>query len=330
MANKVFGDLETFPSANTGLYGFGNIITNKNILIRGNGSASTTTTISSNQTTNKHLLLPFIASISDTIISSSSSDTITNKIITDTSNVVHCDAFKTSIGFVRISSATPTGAGQVLVTTGSDTAIWATPGSTTASDALPLAGGTMLGNINMDNYRIFNVPSVPASSDDAVNKTFVLGSIPFSDLALVISDTAQNTSDLALVISDVAGLIIPTYTNWTNWTPAMGSGLKSPFTINAAKYSRIGDIVNILVDVIVTKDLTSDTIVMSGLPVNIGTFGVGKKIANMVQVIDLSDDTFTPARFVLDQTSPASITVELADFQDSHGYLIQGQFIYSA
>lgn len=365
MANQVFGDLETFESSNTATYGFGTIKSNRNIEIRGTGSVSTTTTLSSNQTTDKHILLPSFSATSDVLVTGTSSDTFLNKTITDVSNIVHCDAFKTAGGAVIISGATPTGAGQVLVTTGSDTAIWATPGSTTASDALPLAGGTMLGPINMDDNRILNIPDVPIASDDAVNKTFVLGSIPFSDIAQntsdivalqsdvvalqsdsvgyssdivalqsdsvgYSSDIAQLFSDTAQNTSDIAGFVFPTYVNWTDWTPAAGTGLKAPFTINAAKYSRIGNIVNILLDVLVTKDITSDTIIMTGLPINIGTFGTGNKIANSVYIIDVSDDTFTPARFVLDQTSPTSITVELADFQDSHGYLIQGQFVYSA
>jgi hypothetical protein len=141
-SSSIFGDLETFESSNTLLYGFGTIKANRHIELRGLGSTATTTTISSLQTSNKHVVLPNFSATSDSLLSSTSSDIMFNKTITDSSNIVHCDAFKTSTGFITISAAAPTGAGQVLETTGSDTAVWATPGAGPTT-TLTSAGGTV-------------------------------------------------------------------------------------------------------------------------------------------------------------------------------------------
>lgn len=41
------------------------------------------------------------------------------------------------------------------------------------SEALPLAGGTMSGNINMNSNRIIGLPTTPSSSNEAASKAYV-------------------------------------------------------------------------------------------------------------------------------------------------------------
>lgn len=77
------------------------------------------------------------------------------------------------------------------------------------SEALPLAGGTMSGNINMNSNRITGLPTTPSSSDEATSKAYVdeaisgfsteiygLGTTPPTNTNLLWIDTTADTGGL--------------------------------------------------------------------------------------------------------------------------------------
>lgn len=70
------------------------------------------------------------------------------------------------------------------------------PGGGTA-DALPLAGGTMSGNINMDSNKVTNL-STPTANSDAVPKSY-------TDNIVAVSDTQPTATENKLWVDTDAG-----------------------------------------------------------------------------------------------------------------------------
>ncbi len=106
------------------------------------GTGSTTVTITSAATASRTLTLP---NITDTLVTKTSTDTLTNKSITGGTggNTVAANLVRA----VTISAVAPT-VGQTLVATTTTTAAWATPSVTTVTGILPVAnGGTGLSSL---------------------------------------------------------------------------------------------------------------------------------------------------------------------------------------
>ena len=87
----------------------------------GQQTNNTITAIYTNYTANSTIQLPHVAN--DWIVSRTSTDTLTNKTITDPSNAVRATILGTSGSDVAITSSAPTG-GQVLMANNSTTATW--------------------------------------------------------------------------------------------------------------------------------------------------------------------------------------------------------------
>lgn len=86
-------------------------------------TASRTLTVTSAQTTNQSIAIPNVGA-GDSFATVNSSATLTNKIITDSSNNVAANSLKTATTNVAVASATAPTAGQALVATSSTNAIW--------------------------------------------------------------------------------------------------------------------------------------------------------------------------------------------------------------
>jgi len=159
------------------------------------------------------------------------------------------------------------------------------------------------------------------TSDIANNLTLINNNT--SDIANNLTLINNNTSDIAALSSD-----IPEFVDWTDWSPSDVSGLKNPFTVNMAKYTRIGNKVSVLLDLDITKDQTSDTIQIGGLPFSMNIIPVGTSVSNPIYIIDNSDITASFGRIILNTTASDIIDIELLEWLDSHGYSVKGQFFY--
>lgn len=78
-------------------------------------------------------------------------------------------------------------------------------------NALPLAGGTMTGNINMNNNRILGLPTTPSNANEAVSKAYVDsvasggGGGGIAQAFFTTADGVQPTSNYGLLWIDLSG-----------------------------------------------------------------------------------------------------------------------------
>ena len=78
-------------------------------------------------------------------------------------------------------------------------------------NALPLAGGTMAGNINMNNNRILGLPTTPSNANEAVSKAYVDsvasggGGGGIAQAFFTTADGVQPTSNYGLLWIDLSG-----------------------------------------------------------------------------------------------------------------------------
>lgn len=124
LTNKNLSDLTTFVINSTDA-------TKRLTFSLGGASASTLLTLSTNQTVNNTLTFP---NITDTIVTKSSTDTLLNKTIQGTTNIVDANNLKTTGASVNISGAAPPSTGQTLKATSATTATWQNVGTTTWRD----------------------------------------------------------------------------------------------------------------------------------------------------------------------------------------------------
>lgn len=182
----------------------------KQIMFDAAGTAATTATIRSAQTanriytipdastddsfvllaqaqtlTNKTLTAPVIATIvntgtltlptsTDTLIGRDTTDTLTNKTITSTTNTVAAKQLIDATGVVDVSASAAPTAGQTLVASSATVAAWATPSVTTVTGILPVAnGGTGVATLTSGNVLVGAGTSAVTTTKAAPTGDFV-------------------------------------------------------------------------------------------------------------------------------------------------------------
>lgn len=90
------------------------------------GTTATTTTLATAPTDNRTLSLP---DATDTLVGRATTDTMTNKTITGSTNTVEAAAIRNNASAVYVTAAAPPSAGQALVATSGTTAAWSAPGA---------------------------------------------------------------------------------------------------------------------------------------------------------------------------------------------------------
>lgn len=174
-----------------------------------------TNTIQPNDTSNVVLSMP---TATGSLISANSSDTFTNKIITDSTNTVSADRLRTTGADVVISAANAPSLGYVLAATGANVAGWqVTPAVGSSTQVQYNSGGLLAGStgitIDNDGFSILtdnqgSAPSAPAT-----------GTKIYSRLRANRSTAAQvapNGSDYAFQPS--------IWANKISWWSAQGNG----------------------------------------------------------------------------------------------------------
>lgn len=208
------------------------------------GTASTSTTILSSQTTNKILTMPdatdtftvnalaqtltnktltspIISTISNTgtitlptatttLVGTGTSDTLTNKTIDSSTNTVKADKLTTSGAAVVVSAAAPPSTGQVLTATSATAANWQTPsgGSGMSIYKQTTGGATTIGNSSTITTPLMALGrvTIPASTTQTV--TLNKGGSAASNIYSVMLTTKGNWSNL-VYLEDVAGNVFP-------------------------------------------------------------------------------------------------------------------------
>ena len=86
--------------------------------------------------------------------------------------------------------------------------------------------------------------------------------------------------------------------------------------------------VTIIADFRIQTNITSDTVIIGGLPIPIGNFSNGTKIANSVYVTEVSDNLVSFGRFLLDSLTSDQFIINLNEWENNKLYDIRGQFSY--
>ena len=91
------------------------------------GTTGTITTLATTQTTNKTLTLP---DATDTLVARNTTDTLTNKTLTGTTNTIAASQLRTTTTDVVVSGSVAPTAGQLLIATSGTAASWSLPSAT--------------------------------------------------------------------------------------------------------------------------------------------------------------------------------------------------------
>lgn len=324
----IHGDLSVLVHpTDTANYGNGNITLDRYILLHGTGTSNTYTTISSNQTSDVLLSLPIPATGSDTILGRQSSDTITNKIITATSNTVYAKGLTNATTSVVISASAAPSANQALIASNSTTAAWATINHATLSNI----GTNTHSDIDVHIGRTDNPHSVtidqitPTTTKGQLlveNGSNVVALPPSSDNYILTLDSAQSTG-----MKWAPAATSVTFVDWTTWTPASVAGISS-LTNTQSKYTRLGNMVTLTFDFRITSSTNSDTVTLSGLPLNIGNFSNGTKLANGIFIKDVSDNSVNFGSILMDAAASDRFSLTSASWFNGGVYSIRGQINY--
>lgn len=164
-------------------------------------TTGTKTTLAFAQTAGRTLTFP---DATDVIVGRTTTDTLTNKTITATSNNIAANSLKTATGIVSVASATAPSAGQVLTATSATVAEWTTPGASLVDNttfivdsvdstkriAFDADGATGTRTTIAAAQTVDRVLSLPDATDTLVgrttadtlaNKTLIVGSCEFAD-----------------------------------------------------------------------------------------------------------------------------------------------------
>jgi hypothetical protein len=149
----------------------------KKISIVPSGAATgTTTTLNVNSSTSKTLNFPDAIS-GDTLISTTFTQTLTNKTITDTTNNVTANSLRTASGSVSVAAATAPTTGQVLTATSGALATWQTPSTT---------GGNLIDNVTF----------VVDATDPTIRLGFDMTGTASTTLTLKTQQTTSQTASV--------------------------------------------------------------------------------------------------------------------------------------
>lgn len=166
------------------------------------GTSSTTVTLTSAVTASRVLAFP---DISDTLVTKTSTDTLTNKSITGGSggNSVSAD----SVRAVLVSAVAPT-AGQVLAAVDTTNAAWSTPSVSTVTGVLPVAnGGTGNSTLTSNGVLVGNGTGAVSTAKAAPSGAFV----GTSDTQTLTGKTL--TAPIIATIVNTGTLTLPTSTD---------------------------------------------------------------------------------------------------------------------
>lgn len=325
--STIDGDFTIIKPSNTTLYGDGNINIANDIYLTGGGTSGTYSILTSLQTTNKVLNLPSPSVGSDVILARNTADILTNKTITDTSNTIYSNGFFTTTAVVITSNSSAPSANNALIAVSSSEASWSQIDHTTLSNI-----GTN-SHAQIDSH-IANTNNPHSVTIDQITPTTNKGEIMVENGSNVVAfSTSSDGRLLSLNSATSTGLEwidVPSsvsFVDWTNWVPSDVAGITT-LTNTETKYTRVGNTVTITTDFRIQTSITSDTVVIGGLPLPIGQFSNGTKIANSVYITEVSDNLVSFGRFLLDSTTSDRFIINLNEWENNKVYDIQGQFSY--
>lgn len=242
-----------------------------------------------------------------TLVSATSTQTLTNKTIdaasNTLSNITNTEiSASAAISYSKLAALTASralvsdGSGFVSASSVTGTELGYLSGVTSAiqtqlNDKLALAGGTMTGNINLNNQRITNVPTSPTASTDAVNQSYVDTAIA-SNLAGVTWKAAVATSTTANITLSGEQTIDGVLTSTSrilvkNQTDTEDNGI---YVTGAGAWTRATDF-----DSVTPTDEINGAIV----PVTGGTVGASKAWQQTAVVVTIGTDPISFTNFPL-------------------------------
>jgi hypothetical protein len=183
----------------------------KYLKITANGTSSTNTTILSNQTTNRILTLP---DITDTLVTKSSTDTLSNKTLTGSNNVVTASLLKSQTTEINIANSSAPQVGQILMATSTTNATWQTP-SFKDTDLTIYDSSDSTKKINFDAAGSTSTVTTILSSQ-TLNRTLTLPDITDTLVTRTNLETLTNKTLLTPTISTIINsgtLTLPTSTD---------------------------------------------------------------------------------------------------------------------
>ena len=127
----------------------------------------------------------------ETVLSTSSSQALTNKTLTDTSNNVAAKSLHSATTVVDVSAATAPVSGQVLTATSGTAATWQTPAATTLSAVLTSGNSAGSTSINMNSQNITSINQLSFAGDVIANGTT-------DKIQVGLSASAGTTNSIAL------------------------------------------------------------------------------------------------------------------------------------
>lgn len=144
-----------------------------------------------------------------TIVGTGTTDTLTNKTLTSSTNHVNAEALFSATTTVNVSSATAPTSGQVLTATSGTAATWQTPSSSGATiRKQTTGGGTTFGDSTTISAPVMAIGriTIPASTTQTV--TINIGGSAATNIYSVMLTTKGNWSNL-VYLEDVAGNVFP-------------------------------------------------------------------------------------------------------------------------
>ncbi len=197
LTNKNLSDSTTFIVDNT--------TPSIRIGFNANGTAATTTTITSSQTASRTLTLP---DATDTFAVLALAQTLTNKTIVGATNTIDASALQTTGASVNVSAGAPPTTGQVLTATSATTATWQT--NAAAPTVFTDTAFAVTDTVDATKQVVFDViglggTTTTLATTSTVNRTLT---IPDATDTLIGRDTAdtltnKNLSSTTTFITDV-------------------------------------------------------------------------------------------------------------------------------
>ena len=161
---------------------------------------------------------------SGTIVLPATTDTLTNKTITDGSNVVSADFLKTTGADVDVVSAAPPTSGQVLTATGATTATWQDPDGTgiTTLNTLTAATQTFATGTTGTDFNIASAGSTHTFNIPDANDTTARGLV---STGAQIFGGAKTFSSAVAITPTTNQLVLGTTNTTTLTAPAPGASI---------------------------------------------------------------------------------------------------------